>query len=67
MHNRQVIMETVRAMTEHGVIPDADDADLILAVREQVAAEHGFYPMLSSADQEEIIAYYWKVYDAHKD
>ena len=41
--------------------------ELILAVREQVAAEHGFYPMLSSADQEEIIAYYWKVYDAHKD
>jgi len=64
MHNRQIIMSTVRAMAEHGVIPDADDPELILAVREQVAAEHGFYPMLSSYDQTEIISYYWKVYDS---
>lgn len=64
MHNRQVIMATVRVMAEHGVIPDADDAELMLAVREQVHTEHGFYPMLSSYDQTEIISYYWKVYDS---
>jgi hypothetical protein len=41
-------LRIAKQLAEDDVLGDPDDAELMLAVREQVAAEYGYYPTMSS-------------------